>query len=292
MDASTLAGIYCLFAVGLSLTWGALNVLNLAHGAVFISAAFACYLLTNDAHVNIPVWQLVLLGMAVGAVLELMLAVLIFSPIRKRNATERAAELSMVIATVGAAGIITSVVQGIYPLPFPVTAEVVQQRVWRVLGAAISELDVVIFTAAVICTVALAVWLSRSRLGRATRAIAADRETAKLMGISDRGVSCLTLVLSGVSAGLAGVFMALYLNDLDTDSAQSLLLKGFAVVVLGGVGSMWGTLIGACVLATSETLVTATTSGTWTQGISFGVIVVVLLLRPRGLLGRQAVDRA
>jgi branched-chain amino acid transport system permease protein len=99
------------------------------------------------------------------------------------------------------------------------------------------------------------------------------------------------LLLSGGSAGLAGVLLGQYLVGLQSTSGQDLLLKGFAVVVLGGVGSIWGSLVGAFVLAGGEVLVTATTSGVWTDAVSFGLIIVILLLRPNGLFGRMAVDR-
>src|ERR1700722_14286775 len=97
-NAIVLGSCYCLFAVGLSLTWGTLNVLNLAHGSVFMFAAFTCYLVTQRLNANVPLVWLIVLAMVAGAVLELALDVLVFRPIRKRSKTLGEAELSMLIA--------------------------------------------------------------------------------------------------------------------------------------------------------------------------------------------------
>ena len=129
-------------------------------------------------------------------------------------------------------------------------------------------------------------------MGRAMRALACDAPTSGLMGISEGRMSALAMAISGATAGVAGVFLTVYLDSVTADSGSDLLLRAFAVVVLGGVGSMWGTLIGAFVLAGGETLVTATTSGIWTSAVSFGLIIAVLLVRPSGLFGKVKGVRA
>ena len=111
------------------------------------------------------------------------------------------------------------------------------------------------------------------------------------MGVNTRGISAVTMFVAGALAGLAGMLLIIYLGALTPGSGEAFLLKGFAIIILGAVGSVWGTLIGAVVLAATETVVVATTSGTWTDAISFAIIIAVILIRPQGILGRGLAER-
>jgi branched-chain amino acid transport system permease protein len=293
VNALVLGSIYCLFALGLSLTWGTLNVLNLAHGAVFMFAGFTCYLVTQHLGWDLPIPVLVVIAMAVGALMELALDILVFRPVQKRSADASQAELSMLIASIGAASIPVVIAQKVTTdSQFTVTKNATSGGVHHFLGAVVTNIEMVIVVVAIGLTVALGIWVSRTSSGRALRALSIDSETSGLMGISKGRLSALALSLSGASAGMAGVFLGVFLSNLSPESGQDLLLKAFAAVVLGGVGSVWGTMLGAFVLAGGETLVTATTSGTWTDAVSFGIIIVVLLFMPTGLFGQVKVDRA
>jgi branched-chain amino acid transport system permease protein len=292
VNAVVLGSCYCLFAIGLSLTWGTLNVLNLAHGAVFMFSAFTCYLLTQHLGWSIPLPLLIVIAMAVGAALELGLDLLVFRPIRKRSKSLAEAELSMLIASIGAAAIPVTIAQKVtIDSPFTITAKPITTSEYHFGGIYVTGIEILIVVFTLVFTVALAIWLHRSNTGRALRALSFDSETGGLMGISQGRMSALALVMSGVTAGAAGVFLAVFLDSLTPESGQDLLLAAFAAVVIGGVGSVWGTLVGAFILAAGETLVSATTSGTWTQAVSFGLIIVVLLLRPSGIFSRVKVER-
>jgi branched-chain amino acid transport system permease protein len=292
VNAIVLGGIYVLFALGLSLTWGTLNVLNLAHGSVFMSAGFVCYYITSRTNASLSLPVLILIGVAVGAAMELFIDVVIFRPIRRRIKDLRQTELAMLLASVGA-GVIPVAIAGNVTQneSFTLTRKPVPISVFRIGGVVITSIEIIIVSVAVVLTVGFAVWIQRSRNGRALRALAFDRETSGLMGISEGRLSAITLVISGATAGAAGVFLGVFLDSLTAQSGQDLLLTAFAVVVIGGVGSVWGTLVGAFVLAAGETAVTATTSGEWTSAVSFGLIIVILLVRPNGLFGQAKVDR-
>ena len=292
INAIVLGSCYCLFALGLSLTWGTLNVLNLAHGAVFMFSAFTCYLITQRLHAHIPLWVLAIIAMTVGAILELALDVLVFRPIRRRARTLRDAELAMLIASIGAATIPVTIAQQVtVDSPFSITSTAISTGEFHFGSVYITTIEIVIVAVTLTATIALALWLQRTRNGRALRALAVDTDTSGLMGISQSRLSALALIFSGASAGAAGVFLAIFLDSLTPESGQDLLLKAFAAVVIGGVGSVWGTLVGAMILAGGETLVSATTSGTWTDAVSFALIIIILLVMPSGLFRRLRVDR-
>jgi branched-chain amino acid transport system permease protein len=294
INAIVLGAVYCLFAMGLSLTWGTLNVLNLAHGAVFMFSAFTCYLITQRADLHLPIAVVLIVAVVAGALLELLLDVSVFRQIKRRSRTQGEAEMSMLIGSIGASAILVTIAEQLTAdTPFTVTAVPVKASVYHLgSGVYVTNVEIVITVVALVLTVGFALWIQRSQMGRAMRALAYDAPTSGLMGISEGRMSALAMAISGATAGAAGVFLTVYLDSLTADSGSDLLLKAFAVVVLGGVGSMWGTLIGAFVLAGGETLVTATTSGIWTSAVSFGLIIAVLLVRPSGLFGKVRGVRA
>src|ERR1700677_1363687 len=294
INAIVLGAIYCLFAMGLGLTWGTLNVLNLAHGAVFMFSAFTCYLITQRADVNLPIAVVLIVAVVAGALLELCLNLLVFRQIKRRSRTQGEAEMSMLIGSIGASAILVTVAEQLTAdTPFTVTAVPVKASVYHLgSGVYVTNVEIVIAVVAPVLTAGFALWIQRSRIGRAMRALAYDAPTSGLMGISEGRMSALAMAISGATAGAAGVFLTVYLDSVTADSGSDLLLRAVAVVVLGGVGSMWGTLIGAFVLAGGETLVTATTSGIWTSAVSFGLIIAVLLVRPSGLFGKVKGVRA
>lgn len=294
INAIVLGSVYCLFAVGVSLAWGTLNVLNLAHGAVFMFAAFTCYLITQHAGADVPLPLLVVIAMVVGMALEVTIDVLVFRTIRRRASTVADGELAMLIASIGVASIPVTIAQRVTTdSPFSATARTVKASVYHLgSGTYVTNIEIAIVVVSLGMTVALALWLRSSRSGRALRALAYDASTSGLMGVSESRMSALAMAISGASAGAAGVFLAVYLTSLTPESGGDLLLKAFAAVVLGGVGSVWGTLAGAFILGGGETLVAATTSGLWTDAVSFGIIIAVLLIRPSGLSRRvRVVDR-
>jgi branched-chain amino acid transport system permease protein len=294
VNAIVLGAVYCLFALGLSLTWGTLNVLNLAHGAVFMFSAFTCYLITQRADVHLPIAVVLMVAVVAGALMELCLDLLVFRQIKRRSRTQGEAEMSMLIGSIGASAILVTIAEQLTAdTPFTVTAAPVKASVYHLgSGVYVTNIEIIITVVALALTIGFALWIQRSQMGRAMRAIAYDAPTSGLMGISEGRMSALAMAISGATAGAAGVFLTLYLDSLTADSGSDLLLKAFAVVVLGGVGSMWGTLIGAFILAGGETLVTATTSGIWTSAVSFGLIIAVLLVRPSGLFGKVKGVRA
>jgi len=292
-NAFVLGAIYVLIAIGLSLCWGTLNILNLAHGPVFMFSAFICYYITSHTHDNLNLALLLLIGIVVGALIEFFLDAVIFRTIRRRSANASQAEMSTLLASIGAGAILVAIAEGpTEGAAFTVSPSPITSTVHHIGGAYISNLDIMIVVFALGMIVSLALWVQHSRNGRALRAVAFDSETSGLMGINQSRVSALTLLFSGASAGAAGVLLAVVLGALSPLSGQDLLLDAFAAVVLGGVGSVWGTLIGAYILAGGTTYITATTNGSWADAVPFGIIICVLLIRPNGLLGKARVDRA
>jgi len=291
LNAVVLGSVYTLFALGLTLAWGVLNVLNLAHGAIFMFSAFCGYLITQ--HHALSIWIVLPAGMLVGGLIAAALEVLAFAPIRKRNPDATEAEMAMLIASVGAGAILVAVVQnvthnepkGINDATFPV-------HNYDILGLEVSNIKLLIIVLAIVLSVALALFVQRSRVGRALRALSHDPYTCGLLGISANRLALTTLFVGGALAGVAGVLLAVYQNAISPSMGDPFLLKAFAVIVLGGVGSVWGAMAGAYLLAGVETLAIVYSTGTVRDAIAFALIILLLLLRPQGLFARRTWQRA
>jgi branched-chain amino acid transport system permease protein len=291
LSAISLGSIYLLFALGMSLTWGTIDVLNFAHGSIFMFSTFAASLVLTS--VSLPFVAVVAIGVVVGAAMSVLIQILAFEPILKRARTKRSAEMQILIGGIGVATIPLAIAQEqTASNPFGLTGSTFQVTVAEVGGLRISNIAVITIIVGLCLWAAVALALRRSRQGLALRSIGVDAETASLMGINRRRLALATMAASGAMAGLAGVLFTYTLGAITPDSGDILLIKAFAVIILGGVGSMAGVAFGAFALAAAETYVLANTNGSWTDAIDFGLIFLVLLARPAGVFGRKEVHRA
>lgn len=291
VNAAVLGAVLTLFALGLSLTWGALDVLNLAHGAIFVASAWVASKLA--ATVDVPFVVLVLAGMAAGAFLAVIAELLAFRPIRRLISNKRQAELSMVAATVGFGFIIDNLVgraTSHQVFSFPLGA--FEFRKYDLLIATAFNIEIIIFAAAVVGAVALNYWIMRTRQGMAIRAIAFSPRIAPLLGVKVDNMAALTMAVSGALAGLSGTLMVVWTSGMDISTGHSLLLRAFAIVVLGGVGSVKGCVLAAFLLAIVETGIVAAGYGSLRDAAAFSLIILVLLFRPQGLFGTGRAMRA
>jgi branched-chain amino acid transport system permease protein len=290
VNGAMLVSIYVLFSLGLTLSWGTLNILNLAHGSTFMFAGFGGYLISK--HVRLPLAGLLPLAMLIAGAITVAAELLIFRQIRRRTPDVRAAELLMLIASVGAAtSLLTIASNHTADTPFGLTNTSYRTIVYHWGSVNISNTQIIIITLGLVLTVALGAWVKFAKQGRALRALAYDTETCGLMGISAGRLAIAAMFAAGALAGLASMLLMFDLGSLTPESGDNLLVKGFAAIILGGIGSVWGTLAGAVVLATGETLVLTYTSGSWADAVSFGIIIVVILLRPQGLVAPQRSER-
>ena len=287
----SLGSIYLLFALGLSLTWGTIDILNFAHGAIFMFATFTAYLVLDS--VQLPILGVVLVGVVVGALLSLIIQVLAFEQILKRARTKRSAEMQILIGGIGIATIPLAIAQReTKSNPFGLSQSTFDVNVWQFGDVRITNVAVLTIVIGISLWAVTALWFRRSKHGLALRSIGVDSEVASLMGINRRQLALVTMAVSGGMAGLAGVLFTYTLGAITPESGDILLIKAFAIVILGGVGSMLGVAFGAFALAAVETWVLLNTSGSWTDAVAFGLIFLVLLARPSGVFGRKEVRRA
>jgi branched-chain amino acid transport system permease protein len=292
LNAIVLGSVYTLFSLGLSLAWGVANILNLAHGALFVAGALVSYEIGQVA--AIPLFLMLPIAALAGGAGAVLLDIFAFSPITRRIHNEAKRERGIMLASLGAAAIIVNIAN----VRTHYTVQRINEKVYGIKtfyfwGLHITNIAIVILVLTVVAAVGLVAWLRRSTHGRAVRAVAFSRELAPLFGINATLLSRLMLFFGGCLAGAAGLLLATELSGFDPYFGNSFMLKAFAVVIIGGIGSVGGTVIAAYALAIVETYIVGyLPSGIPFDAVAFGLIILVLVIRPQGIAGVVQAERA
>ncbi|MCG3190061.1 MAG: High-affinity branched-chain amino acid transport system permease protein LivH [Burkholderiaceae bacterium] len=280
VNALSLGCVYALFALGFTLIFGVLGVINLSHGAVFMVGAYAAEQAVS--HFALPLWAALAFAFALSGGAGLLIDWLVLRPLRARGAPH----LIPMIATIGVGIILTNGVQGIFGaenIRFP--AGVVSERTLSIGGVDITALALGIIALSLVLMAVLLLALKRTQLGRALRAIAESPRAAYLLGIDVEGLFRLTSFVAAGLGGVAGVLIGLYSNALYPLMGKSMLEKGIAVIILGGMGDVRGALIGGLFLGLAEVLSVAYIGSSMRDAVAFGLLFLILLVRPKGLFG-------
>ena len=281
INGLSLGGVYALFALGFTLIFGVLNVINLAHGAIFMLGAYAALYAVLVFH--FALLPAIFVAIVITGVAGWILDKFIFAPLRAR----RAPHLAPMIATIGVAICLTSLIEGYFGsanLRFP--SDVLPSSTLSLAGVQVNWLDVkIIFLALLLMGFML--WAIRdSATGRALRSTAESPKAAALLGANVEGLFLATSVIASILGGVAGVLIALYTNAVFPHMGQPMLHKGIAVVIIGGMGDVRGALIGGFFLGFAEVLTIAYIGSNMRDAVAFGLLFSVLLLRPAGLFGQ------
>ncbi len=279
-NALSLGSLYALFALGFTLVFGVLGVINLSHGAVFMLGAYAALQVITKLH--FPLWAALLFAFAFSGAVGLLIDTLVLRPLRVRNAPH----LIPMIATIGLGIAINSLVQGLFGAQnqrFPIG--VIPQETLIIAGLHVTAIELgIILLSFVLMTVLLLV-MRKTQLGRALRAIAESPKAALLLGINVEGLFMLTSFTAAGLGGVAGVLIGLYSNALFPLMGQPILHKGIAVIILGGMGDIRGAMFAGLFLGFAEVLSVAYIGSTMRDAVAFGMLFLVLLVRPKGLFG-------
>ncbi len=287
VNAISLGSVYALFALGFTLIFGILGVINLSHGGIFMLGAYAALLLLT--RVNLPFWAALPLAMIGAGLLGLAIDALILKVLRKRGAPH----LMPMIATIGAAILMTSLAQGLFGSEtrrFPIDLFDQENLTFGsisipLLQASITGLSVVLMV--------LMIWiLRRTRLGQALRAIAESPRAAALLGIPVERLFHLTSFVAAALGGAAGILIGLSFDAISPFMGQPMLHKGIAAIILGGLGDVRGAVLGGLFLGATEVFAVTFLSSEYRDALSFGLLFLVLLWRPQGLFGAAATRSA
>jgi branched-chain amino acid transport system permease protein len=281
INALTLGSVYALFALGFTLIFGVLGVINLSHGALFMLGSYAALLLVDKFAV--PLWLAMLAAMFITGCIALVIDYLVLKPLRARNAPH----LTPMIATIGVAIMLTSLAQGLFGAEnkrFPIGTIPEQSVSWGHLLITALQIDIVVIS--FVLMIVLLTIMRRTQLGRALRAIAESPRAAYLLGINVEGLFYLTSFAAGALGGAAGVLVGLSFNAISPFMGQPMLHKGIAVIILGGMGDIRGALIGGLFLGFAEVMSVAYISSDLRDAVAFGLLFLILLVRPSGMFGK------
>jgi branched-chain amino acid transport system permease protein len=281
-----LGAVYALFAVGYTLVFGVLDILNLAHAAIYMIAAFTAYSLV--AH-GLTIGVAFVGGVIVAGVVGILLDRIAFAPLRRRNA----GTLVPLISSIGAAIIIGAIARGIYGIDERHFVDGGIDSPPIHLGpVTFTAVEALIFATAIVLMLVLSYVLRATTLGRNIRAVSQDRIAAALLGVNIERTIAATFFIASALGGAAGILTGLEYNSVSIDMAGSIELKGLAVIVLGGMGSITGAVIGGFVIGAVETLAVAYGLSEWRDALTFGVMFVILVARPAGIFGARALRNA
>ncbi len=287
-----LGAVYGLIALGYTMVYGILMMINFAHGELFMIGAYVgwavlTWLINSQMGGLHPLWVLpllLLMGMSVSAILGVTLERFAYRPLYTRGATR----LGPLISAVGASIFLQNAVMLTQGARMKVyMTSLLFPRGWHVQigNVRISALVLVMTSVAVTLMLLLNALVQRSTLGRCMRAVAEDREVAAVMGVNVRRVISQTFLLGSALGGAAGVLVGLYYTQIDFFMGYSAGLKAFTAAVLGGIGNLKGAMLGGIVLGVIESLAVTFINPAYRDVVAFVVLILVLVFRPTGLLG-------
>lgn len=312
LNGVAIGSVYALFALGYTLVFSILRVINFGHGAVFTVGAYFTYVLTGSQfgfngllkEQKLPFGLPFPLAMLGGAILAGFFTVLIeriaFRPLRKKGADP----LLSLVSSLGIAVTVTNVIQVLvgaepysYPIdPFgPIPNNINFAPAFGLDGRIlIRTTQIIIFVVAMILMVLLTLLITRTKIGKALQAVSEDTITASLLGISPDRLILYTFFLSGVLGALAGTLIAVPVSVSSPYFGINYGLKGLAVIVLGGLGNIPGTIVGGIVIGLAEAVLPGflpSQYGGLREAIPFVILFIILLVRPQGILGRSLVQK-
>jgi branched-chain amino acid transport system permease protein len=282
VNGLTLGAVYTLLALSFSIVMGILGVLNLAIAELFMIGGYFGF---AAIAINLPLPVAVAAGAVGAGLLSAVIEKIGYEPLRN------APVVTPMLSTLGFSIILQNVATNVWgsdPLQLPDDV-----AGWRLsLGpVSIGEIQLIVLGAAIALVAILAFVIQRTPVGRALRAVAENREVARLLGVSGRRLTLTAFMLSGALAGAAGVLIALHYAAITPYLGVEVGLKAIAVMVIGGTGQIWGALVAGPLIGIVEVLVVAYGGSQIRDFVVYGLMILILLLRPQGLLGGAGVDQ-
>lgn len=279
-----IGSIYALFAIGFTLVFGVLDRLNLAHPAVFAVAAFVGIELVDVA--GLSIWLTLPIVFVVGGLLGIIIERVAFRGLKDRPD----AHFAGLISSIALAGMFIALLQWRYgpnTRRFPVDS--FPSTTFTIFGAQVTLLQVAILVISVVLMIALSLLVAKSRLGRGMRAIAENPTAARVLGINVDRVTMTTFAISSALGAVAGALFAMNVNSAQLGMGSAIELKGLAVIIVGGMGSLPGALVGGLLLGLAEVFAVQYVGSSWRDLVAFGLLFLILLVRPQGLFGARKV---
>ncbi|HET7026885.1 MAG TPA: branched-chain amino acid ABC transporter permease [Candidatus Limnocylindrales bacterium] len=296
INALTIGAIYALIALGYTMVYGIIELINFAHGEIFMCGSFVSWwLLTTlgfSGAISDPIVLVVVLvlafvvSMVVMGVVGVVIERLAYRPLRN------APRLAPLITAIGVSFILQNIIFVGISNSIVTTPQIIPNPTLTIGPVVIRAINLFVIVLALALMTGLQLFINRTALGRAMRSTAIDREAAQIMGVDINSTIALTFFIGSALAGAAGVVQGLYFGVTVFNIGFQAGLKAFTAAVLGGIGNTTGAAIGGFVIGFIEVLASVFGFGRWSEAAVFTTLVLVLIFRPTGILGQQLADRA
>ena len=285
INGISIGSIYAIIALGYTMVYGIAKMLNFAHGDIIMVGAYICYCVTN--YLGMPPILGILASMAVCTLLGIVIEGLAYKPLRGTPS------LAALITAIGVSYFLQNAAQLIWGSnPKSFTSVVSSIKPFHLFGSLTITGEVLVtVVVSVVIMLALTWFTSSTRIGKSMRAVSEDRDAAQLMGINVNRTISITFAIGSALAAVAGVLMCSSIPVLQPTTGSMPGIRAFTAAVLGGIGSIPGAMLGGVLLGIIETFAKAFLSTQFSDAIVFGVLIVILLVKPAGLLGKRVQEK-
>ncbi len=296
INALTIGALYALIALGYTMVYGIIELINFAHGEIFMCGSFVAWGMISTFGFTGAITDLGVLAVVLVAVFLVSMVVMgIVGVIIERFAYRRlrnAPRLAPLITAIGVSFILQNIVFVGISNSIVTVPKLIPFTALSIGPVEIREINLFVIVLAVALMIALQLFITRTRLGTAMRSTAMDREAAQLMGVDINRTIAITFFIGSALAGAAGVVQTQYLGNTNFQVGFQAGLKSFTAAVLGGIGNTTGAAIGGFVIGFLEVISSVYGYGRWSEAVVFSTLVLVLIFRPTGILDQQLADRA
>ena len=280
INGLALGSVYALLALGYTMVYGIIQLINFAHGEIYMIGAFAGFY--SATTLKLPLIPTLLVAMAVSSLAGIIIEKIAYKPLRNSP------RITLLITAIGVSLLLQNsmrILVGSDPKPFP---DLIKAGALNIGAVQIQWKTILMFLVSALLVIVLQFIVYKTKLGKAMGAASQDIEAASLMGINVNNTISFTFALGSALAGIAGVLVAISYPSITPYIGVMPGLKSFVAAVLGGIGSIPGALVGGLLIGILETLSKAYISTSFSDAIVFGILILILLIKPSGLLGKKA----
>lgn len=274
-----LGSVYALLALGYTMVYGIIKLINFAHGDIYTLGAYFGYFFIKVLHLNFFI--ALILAMAVSAIIGVVIEYIAYRPLR------HSPRIAVLISALGISFLLENGMTYLYgsdQRSFPQAIKTVQHHFY---GIQVSNIQLIIAVTSIVLMLLLTYIVKNTKMGRAMGAVSADPDAASLMGININHTISFTFAIGSALAAAGGVLIGLYYNSIDPLMGMTPGLKAFVAAVLGGIGIIQGAAVGGWLIGILETMVQATAFSDYKDAIVYAMLIVILLIKPTGILGKN-----
>ncbi|MBP3851525.1 MAG: branched-chain amino acid ABC transporter permease [Erysipelotrichaceae bacterium] len=279
VNGMSLGSIYALIALGYTMVYGIIKLINFAHGDIYMLGSFVAYIVTTKLGVGF--FPAMIGSMVFCGIMGVLIERVAYKPLR------HATRISALITAMGVSYILeytTQLVMGSEKKTYPV---LLNNSTFQIGSVKVSTQQIYILVITIVMMIVLQYIIRHTKMGRAMRAVSVDENAAKLMGINVDTVISFTFLLGSALAGVAGILVGVYYNSINPLMGMTPGLKAFIAAVFGGIGSVPGAMIGGLFIGIAETMVIAYGSSLYKDAIVYVILILILIIKPEGLLGKN-----